>query len=232
MEVVGAGPDCNSASRHGLFDDFDTFWILSPGGPPLRCRAMPRPVFVLHTFLATAAFVACGWAADPTPTPTPAPTPVPNTVDLSKFKGRYRGDSKVSLDSGVLYTGSSKTHIGVRTLTSLKIDIDATIRADGRTISIGNQLTFTADGVVKGRDLAPGVVDGSRFNGIYTASERRIDFSGTYQLRELTGRFSGILTAGKLGRFKLRYSVFPGTSTTAAYVYQYFGTIPGGKKTR
>lgn len=165
-------------------------------------------------------------AADPTPTPTPKPTPIPNLVDLSKFKGRYRGNAQVSLDSGALYIGRSEARISVNHATSAKVAIQAAIEGDQRTIAIGNTLTFTSGGVVRGRYLAPGVLAGTHFDGLYTATLRRITFSGTYKIRNLTGRFTGSLTTGKRGRFTLRYLIFPGESAVAAYAYQYSGRIP------
>lgn len=175
--------------------------------------------------LLTLAGLANVLAADPTPTPTPEPSPVPNLVDLSKFKGRYGGSSQVALDSGELYVGTADTRISVRKATAAKVVITAQVRGGVRPIAIGNTLTFTADGVVRGSFLAPGVLAEKRFEGLYTATLRRITFAGAYRSGELTGRVTGTLTTGKRGRFTLRYLIFPGESVVAAYTYQYSGRL-------
>jgi len=170
-------------------------------------------------------FASAAWsvAQTPTPTPTPAPTPIPNEVDLSKFVGRYPGTVKVSLDSGALHVGQSKVRFRSPTATSARIVIAADIAAGDRVIPVGNTLTFTSEGVMRGQNLAPGVLTAAKFAGLYTATPRQITFSGTYKVRKLTGRFTGIVAAGKQGRFTLRYSIFPGESVVAAYIYQYVG---------
>ena len=208
--------------------DSDTFPRLFGRSRSLRCR-MFRPGFAAPVFLALIVSAACGQAQTPTPTPTPKPTPVPNTVDLSKFKGKYRGFTKVTTDSGALYRGSSKTRVSRPSKTSLKLQITGAIRASDRTIQVGNRLAFTDGGVLHGRNLAPGVLKKAQFKALYTATVRRIEFKGTYKIQDLTGRFTGTLTAGKSGRFTLRYSIFPGESVVAAYVYQYSGKTGGSR---
>lgn len=167
-------------------------------------------------------------AAAPTPTPTPEPTPVPNTVDLSAFKGRYRGTSTVTLDSGAIHIGSSKTRIFQTAPNDLTLAIAASIHTAEQTISIGNRIDFTAEGVILGRNLAPGVLKNAKFSGLYTAtSPHLIEFSGSYAKGKLAGRFSGIARIGHRGNFTFKFLVFPGESVVAAFVYQYTGKIPG-----
>jgi|GEM_PF-955257 len=170
-------------------------------------------------------FASAAWSAaqTPTPTPTPEPTPIPNQVDLSKFVGRYPGTVKISLDSGALHVGRSRVRFRSPTATSARIVIAAAIEAGDRVIPVGNTFTFTSDGVMRGQNLAPGVLAEAKFAGLYTATTRQITFSGIYTVRKLTGRFTGIVAAGKQGRFTLRYSIFPGESVVAAYIYQYVG---------
>ncbi|HEY8901237.1 MAG TPA: hypothetical protein VIM61_12565 [Chthoniobacterales bacterium] len=165
-------------------------------------------------------------AADPTPTPTPEPTPIPNTVDLSKFRGRFQGGSEVTLDSGEQHLGTSRARISTSHRTAARLVIKATIKGGKREIEIGNTFFFNAGGVVHGKYLAPGILDEKRFEGLYTATLRRITFSGAYRLGDLTGRATGTLTSGKRGRFTLRYQIFPGESVVPAYSYQYSGRIP------
>jgi hypothetical protein len=189
---------------------------------------MLRSLLTASALLAALAGSSFGQAA----TPVPQPTPVPNTVDLSKFKGRYRGKSKVALDSGALHLGDSKTRIAQTVPNALTIKVDAHVRADGQSISIGNRIDFAADGVVRGQNLAPGVLKNAKFAGLYTAtSSHTIEFSGNYHTGKLDGRFSGTANAGRLGSFTFRFAIFPGESAVAAYVYQYSGKTPrtGGK---
>jgi hypothetical protein len=166
------------------------------------------------------------FAQTATPTPTPEPTPVPNTVDLSKFKGRYHGSSRVSLDSGALHLGTSKTRVSQTAPNALTIKIEARIRPAGQSISIGNRIDFSADGVVRGLNLAPGILRNAKFSGLYTATSTRvIQFSGNYKKGKLEGHFTGIARAGLHGHFALQCSIFPGESLVAAFVYRYTGQV-------
>lgn len=175
------------------------------------------------TLVAAVGAAAASRGADPSPTPTPDPTPVENRVDLSALEGTFRGRAKVSLDSGATYKGRSRTRIFLTSATSATVRIEAMVEGGARRVSIGNTLVFTAGGAARGSHLAPGVVAGMRLGGLYSASRRRITFSGKYSVGETTGRLAGVLTVSSEGRLSLSYSIFPGESVTAAYTYQYRG---------
>ena len=129
--------------------------------------------------------------------------------------------------SGALHLGNSKIRISQTVPNALTINIEAEISSPEKSISIGNRIDFSADGVIRGRNLAPGILKGARFSGLYTAtSSRTIQFSGNYRVGKLVGRFSGTANAGRLRSVALRLSIFPGESAVAAYIYQYSGRIP------
>jgi hypothetical protein len=170
--------------------------------------------------------VAAIHAADPTPTPTPEPTPVPNTVSLSELAGNFRGRCKVSLDSGAFYSGPSSVRILTRPGNSARVRINAAVNAGRNRVPVDNSLTFTPGGILRGRNLAPGVLKNAPFEGLYTATRRRLSFAGTYESGDVTARIEGYLLVTKDRRFTLEYSIFPGEAVKPAYVYRYFSRPP------
>lgn len=179
-----------------------------------------RPSLVFPLLLAVAAASAPGQ----TPTPTPSPTPQPNTRDISVIAGNYRGLASVTLDSGAIYQGrNARITVEAATPFAIRVRITAVVRPEeGRRVSVNNRLSFRANGVLEGREIAPGAAKNAPFRGLYTATtRRRLTFSGAYEYGSSRGTFSGSLQRTPKDRLILSYSMTAEETTRPIYTYRY-----------
>ncbi len=146
----------------------------------------------------------------------------PNLTDLQSFRGQVRGTGKVATGSGSFF-GKSKMRVSIKAATAIKIKILASIKSGGRAVPINNELTFLSSGVVRGKELVPGITSGVPFKGTYTATPNHISFSGTFKAQSVTGSFSGTATKSSNGKLKVIQSIFVGENPNPSYIYTYTG---------
>lgn len=161
----------------------------------------------------------------------------PNTTDLGNFKGLYHGSAKVTISDTASHQGGAKIHASNPSVRTLLVTVTAWVRGGTDTapisVPINNQLAFNADGTMRGKELVPGVVVGRPFQGTYTATTDRINFSGIFHVSSLgsqPGSVTGFVTKTSKGDLRVTYSVFVGDSTTASYSYTYAGKAGKAKK--
>jgi hypothetical protein len=154
----------------------------------------------------------------------PNPTPTPNPTDLSILKGRYSGVTKVAFGNDAPFIGQAKIRFTPVAMTGAILKIRGDVKTAARTTSVDNELTFYPTGEVRGKHLLPGLAKSLPFVGIYTATGRRIKFSGSLELgKKTTATFTGIVNRNSFERMQVMYSVFIEGNTTVAYTYTYIG---------
>lgn len=166
--------------------------------------------------------------------PVAALTAAPNTTDLSGFVGDTQGRSSVTIEDNQPYRGGARFAIEpAPDALGLRVRIQASVRTgtprNPATVSIGNLLTFRPNGVVTGRELAPGVTSEAAFTGTYTATPRRLSFTGTYEFGRSKGAYTGTLTRTKDDELILRYTITGENSSRVLYTYVYKTRVPGKK---
>lgn len=156
----------------------------------------------------------------------------PNAVDLSALAGNYRGRSSVAIEDNQPYRGGARIAIETTTdsVLGVRIRIQASVRTgtsrNPSTASISNLLTFRPSGVVTGKELAPGVAAGAPFTGTYTATPRRLSFTGTFAFGPSSGTYSGTVIRTKEDDLIVRYTVVGEKSSRPLYTYVYKTKLP------
>jgi hypothetical protein len=135
----------------------------------------------MKTWLWSLALAGCVLIAAPAAraAASPTPTPAPNETDLSDFKNNYRGSAKVSVRGVAPYRGRTKIRFTPRAKTAATVTIKAWIESDAGRFRVDDTIAFARNGIVRGKNLAPGVVTRAPFEGTYTATTTSIHFHGT-----------------------------------------------------
>jgi hypothetical protein len=140
-----------------------------------------------------------------------AETPTPSqTADLSGLKGAYRGSAKVTVRGVAPYRGRAKIRFTTRAGgEAATVTINAWIASDAGRFRVNDTLAFGKDGVVRGRNLAPGVVTRAPFEGAYTATATKISFHGLFEFGGSRGVYRGQISQDEFGALTITWRILP-----------------------
>lgn len=158
----------------------------------------------------------------------------PNPTPLGRFPGEFRGRATVTLNEDTTHRGGARLLAEPLGERGLRVRIDAGVRPDrsagARAVPVDNVLTFRADGTVAGREIAPGATRRAPFTGTFTATPRRINFTGTYAYGSARGTIAGFVRRTPRDRLIIRYTITAENTSRPIYAYAY--TAPAIKRPR
>jgi hypothetical protein len=165
----------------------------------------------MKTWLWSLALAGCVLIAAPAAraAASPTPTPAPNETDLSDFKNNYRGSAKVSVRGVAPYRGRTKIRFTPRAKTAATVTIKAWIESDAGRFRVDDTIAFARNGIVRGKNLAPGVVTRAPFEGTYTATTTSIHFHGTFEFGGSRGVYRGQIARDEFGVLTLTWRILP-----------------------
>jgi hypothetical protein len=96
-----------------------------------------------------------------------------------------------------------------RAKTAATVTIRAWIESDAGRFPVNNTLIFGKDGIVRGQNLAPGVVTSAPFAGLYTATTTKISFRGLFEFGSSRGIYRGQVAKDESGVLTVTWRILP-----------------------